>query len=164
MELYPWLVFLHVVGGFAFVLAHGASAVVSLKLRGEHDPTRIGALLDVSAYSLGVSYAALLLLLVTGIAAGFLGDWWGRLWIWASLALLVVLFVAMGALASPYFEALRHGIGQKGMRDGKDAPPPEPLPQPELALLLTSTRPHWVTAIGAIGLLLILWLMAFKPF
>ena len=32
---YPWVVFVHVLGAFTFVLAHGASATVVLRLRRE---------------------------------------------------------------------------------------------------------------------------------
>jgi len=44
MDLTPWLTQLrlvHVLAAFAFVLIHGASAMVAIKLRGERDRTRI---------------------------------------------------------------------------------------------------------------------------
>ena len=47
-SLYNWIVFLHVAGAFTFVLAHGASAGVALKLREERDVPRVQALLELS--------------------------------------------------------------------------------------------------------------------
>ena len=38
---------------------------------------------------------AIVFLLVTGIIAGFVGDWWGERWIWASIAILVLLWAYM---------------------------------------------------------------------
>src|SRR6266511_2088162 len=51
MELYPWLVFLHIGGAFLFVLAHGVSALVAFRLRAERDPGRMTALLELSSTS-----------------------------------------------------------------------------------------------------------------
>ena len=44
MDWQPWLRFAHILGGFTFVLAHGVSIFIALKLRGERDPVRITAL------------------------------------------------------------------------------------------------------------------------
>lgn len=74
---------------FAFVLAHGTSAFVAFRIRSERDTCRIAALLDLSNASMGFMYAALLVLVVAGIAAGVMGHWFARGWIWAALALLV---------------------------------------------------------------------------
>ena len=46
--MYPWVVFLHVLSAFGFLLAHGASAAVMFKVRGEQDRARLHALLDLS--------------------------------------------------------------------------------------------------------------------
>jgi hypothetical protein len=48
MDWYPWLVFGHIVGGFAFVLAHGASAMCAFRLRSARDPLAVRAMLDLS--------------------------------------------------------------------------------------------------------------------
>ena len=39
MDWQPWLVFAHVLGAFTFVLAHGVSIFVALRLRSERDLT-----------------------------------------------------------------------------------------------------------------------------
>jgi hypothetical protein len=164
MNWLPWLVLLHVVGAFGFILAHGVSAHVAIKVRAERDPARIAALLDLSSYSLTVAYISLLALLVGGIAAGFAGDHWGRVWIWIAIGVLVVLLAAMYALASPYYNQLRRAVGMKAYGDKKDAPPPTPLGAAELAAQLESTRPYLLAAIGGVGLILLIGLMVLKPF
>lgn len=164
MEWYAWLVFAHVLGGFGFVLGHGVSAHVAIALRRERDPGRVAALLDLSGMSLTAVYVSLLVLLAAGIAAGFVGDHWGRLWIWAAIGVLVVMFAFMYAIATPYYAGLRRGVGQKAYGDKKDAAPPEPLGAAELAARLDSARPYWLAVIGGIGLAVILWLMVMKPF
>lgn len=164
MDLYPWVVFVHVGGAFTFVLGHGASAMASLRLRAEREPERVRALLDLSSGSLTIAYIGLFLLLVAGVVAGFAGGWWGRLWIWTSLVLLVLIAVAMYPLGSQYYAKVRHAVGMRTYQDKKDDPEPMPGSPAELDALLTGSRPGLLAAIGGIGLLVILWLMMFKPF
>ncbi len=56
--MYRWLIFLHVLGVFGFLLTHGASAIMTLQLRKERDLMRIRALLDLSSNSLGLMYGS----------------------------------------------------------------------------------------------------------
>ncbi len=74
MDLSPfhgWIVFLHVVGVLLFVLAHGVSVAVLLKMRTERDPVALRTLLDLSRTSLNVAGVGFLLWFVGGIVAGF---------------------------------------------------------------------------------------------
>ena len=164
MDWYPWIKLLHVVGAFGFVLAHGASAFAAIRIRSEREPSRVAALLDLSSTSFGLMYTSLTVLLTAGVAAGFIGGFWGRAWIWAAIAVLLVVIGAMYPLGSQHYATVRRAVGIKAYNDPKDAPPPEPLAAPELAPLLTSSRPFLLTAVGGIGLLVILWLMVMKPF
>lgn len=163
-NVYPWLMFVHVGGLLTFVLGHGASAMVSFRLRGEREPARIRALLDLSASSLGIAYVGLLLLLASGIAAGFDGGHWDRLWIWVSLGLLILIAGAMYGLGSAHYAKVRRAVGQKAYSDPKDAPDPTPASPEELERLLDSNRAVVLGAIGGGGLLVILWLMLMQPF
>ena len=164
MDLHGWVVLVHIVAAFVFVLAHGVSMVVMFRIRGETDPARIGAQLDVSLSSIYLAFVALLLMLVSGIVAGFTGDLWGRGWIWASLGLLVALTAYMGWRATGYFDAVRHAIGTRGMHDRKGVEAPAAATSDELAGLLASNRPMEIAAVGGIGLLLIIYLMHAQPF
>jgi hypothetical protein len=161
MNAYPWLVWLHVVGAFVFALGHGTSAVVSFRVRGERERARMAALLDVSQVSQAMMYVGLLVLLAGGIAAGVVGQWFGQLWLWAAIATLVVVLIAMYSIASPYYGRLRGGLGQPAYQ--RKGEPPTPLSDAELTALLDSRRPEVLAAIGFVGLAFILWLMVFKP-
>jgi hypothetical protein len=163
MELHPWLVYLHVMGAFAFVLGHGASVFAAFRLRGERDPGRAAAVLQVSEWGIGLFYIGLLVLLVAGIAAGFTGNFWGRLWIWTAIVVLAVVIAAMYAIATPYYASIRQALGLRPP-PGQKEPVATPIGEAELATLLDSQRPVWLALIGSIGLAVLVWLMLFKPF
>jgi hypothetical protein len=162
--MYNWLVFLHVLGTFGFLLSHGASATVAFQLRRERNRERICALLELSGASYGVMYSSLGLLLLTGIVTGFLGRWWRYVWIWAALALLVAILVLMYVLGSAYYGKVRKAVGMAYFDGRKEHPATEPATPAEIDALLTSRRPVELMAIGGGGLALIVWLMIFKPF
>jgi hypothetical protein len=155
MDLYPWVVLVHVVAAFLFAIAHGVSAFVSFRLRAEREPARVRALLDLSGSALGTMYGALVVLLVAGIAAGITRDWFARLWIWAALATLIVVVVLMYALASRYYASVREAVGVRSISTPKGAPDPTPV---------DSRRPDVIAGIGFAGFVVILWLMVVKPF
>jgi Predicted integral membrane protein (DUF2269) len=160
--MYSWWVYLHILGAFAFVFAHGASALAAFRIRATRDPAQIRTLLDVSSLALGVMYIGLLLLLVGGVAAGIVGERFGEGWIWAALVLLIVIIVAMYAMATPFYGQLRVAAGARA-KDPKVDPNPV-VNQADIDALAGSNRPAVLLAIGTIGFLLILWLMVIKPF
>jgi hypothetical protein len=164
VDWYPWIKLLHVIGAFGFVLAHGASAFAAIRIRDEREPARVAALLDMSGISLGLMYVSLLVLLGAGIAAGFIGGFWGRAWIWVAIGVLALVIGAMYPLGSQHYANVRRAVGIKAYTDPKDAPPPEPMAPAELETLLASNRPYLLAVVGGIGLLVILWLMVVKPF
>jgi MFS family permease len=163
MDWQPWLVFAHILGAFVFVLAHGVSVFVALRVRGEPERARITTLLDLSKSAVAIAAIAVAFLLVTGIAAGFMGDYWGQRWIWVSLAILVLLWGYMSLRGTMYHDAVRHAVGSVGVYDKKgiEAPPADPA---ALATLLAAPRAMELAAVGGIGLVAILYLMVFKPF
>jgi hypothetical protein len=163
MNWQPWLVFAHILGAFIFVLAHGVSVFVTLKLRRERDPARVAAMLDLSRSTVIITAIAVAFLLLSGIVAGFVGSYWGRLWIWAAIVILVLLFFYMGFRGTKYHDAVRHAVGSVGIYDHgvTEAPAPDPV---ALAQLLDSPRAMELAAVGFIGLLVLLWLMVVKPF
>jgi hypothetical protein len=161
--MYEVIVFLHVLGAFAFVLAHGASMLASFRLRSERDQVRQAALLDLSGTAIGLMYIGLAVLLLAGIAAGFIGGHWGRGWIWASLGTLVVVIVVMYSVATPFYSRMRAAAGVPGSDQAASKMKPPPTPE-DLAQLATSARPFWLAAVGGIGLAVLVWLMIDQPF
>ena len=110
-SLYNWIVFLHILGAFTFVLAHGVSAGVSLKLREERELPRVQALLELSNTATQGMYVGLVILLIGGITAAFMAGLWGRGWIWTALVLLVAMIAFMFARASRYYGDVRRAAG-----------------------------------------------------
>jgi hypothetical protein len=167
MDLTPyigWIVFLHVVGVFLFVAGHGVSIAVVYRIRAERDPSRILALLDLSAWSLNLAGIGLLLLLVFGILAGIVAQDFGRLWLWASIVLFVVVGGLMTPMAAIPFSKVRAGLGRKVRGMKPTDPDPVPLPMEQVVAILETLRPNVLAALGGGGFLLILYLMTFKPF
>jgi plastocyanin len=154
--VYQWWVFVHLVGVFGFLIAHGVSMFVAVRLRTERDPRRVSEFLQLSSSAIRAFYVALALLLVGGITAGFLGHWWGRAWIWASIAVLVLTTLAMYGLATPYYR--RVGLVARAKADGETSVTDE-----QFEGILRSGRSSAVMAIGMGGLLIILYFMVFKP-
>jgi hypothetical protein len=164
MVWYPWIVLLHIVGAFLFVASHGVAIWMTVQISRERDRSRITALLDLSSASMTGLYVGLLLVLVGGIWAGIMGDWFRRVWIWLALGLLIAISVVMYVVATPFFKELRAAVGQRTMGLPKDAPDPIPLPDHEIAAIAARTPVNVLAGIGFGGLLIILWLMVVKPF
>lgn len=149
---YLLLRFLHVLGAFGFVAAHGATAIVTFKIRHERNPVRIQTMLDLSRATRGLMYGSFLLLVGAGIATATILSFWSQRWLWTSIAILTVLFGAAFPLAVPYFGAIRRAIAE------------EPVDERKLAGLLAGSRGLWLAWIETLGIVAILYLMMFKPF
>ena len=163
MNWQPWLVFAHILGGFTFVLAHGVSMFVAFRVRRERDEAVVATLLDLSKLAVTIAAFAVIFLLATGIAAGFVGDYWGRRWIWASLGILILLWGYMSFRGTRHHDEVRHAVGTVGIYDKKGTEPP-PADPAAAAALLASSRATELATVGGIGLIAILYLMVFKPF
>lgn len=162
--MYPWLVFIHVAATLGFMLTHGVSMTVSFALKRASSPERVRVLLEISAESYRAMYIALLVLLISGIVAGFGGDWWGEGWIWLSIVLLIAIIVAMALLGGKLYGEARQAAGLPYAVRGKPQPAEPALSQAEIEARLSKANPWLLTVIGYGGILIILWLMMFKPF
>ena len=181
--MYTWIVYLHILGAFAFALAHGTSMLVAFRLRATRDASRIAELLALSQLATRLMYVGLVLLLVGGIWAAFDGDLWGKAWIWLALGLLVGVSVVMYAVATPFYGQMRAAVGESGGQvssagltggqatsaadvTGGHAPSSDgaATTSGDLERLGTSRRPEILALVGGLGLALILWLMVLKPF
>lgn len=160
--MYEWTRLVHIASAFAFILAHGASAAVALQLRRERDPGRVGALLDLSLAAMGpITWIAALLMLLSGVWLGFQASWWGQLWIWASIGILVLVMGLMTPLGGIKLNRIRAALG---ISVDRKKPAPPPVSRSELEAILDQWDPRPLTAVGLGGLLLILALMVLKPF
>jgi hypothetical protein len=167
MDLTPyirWIIFIHVLSAFVFAAGHGVSVIVAFRIRRETDRARMAALLDLSTIAVGIATIALIVVLLVGILAGIVLGSWSKLWIWASLVLLVGIGVAMTPLGIGYFNQIRVALGLR-TRDFKEGQPdPMPASDETLAGILASRRPEQLLLIGGVGFVAILYLMMFRPF
>ncbi len=164
--MYHWLVYLHVLATFAFLLTHGVSSVVALRLRRQRDPAVARAWLELntSGGMMAALYGSLLVLLVSGIISGFMGDWWGNGWIWLSLVLLIGIIVSMFLIGSRHYSLIRKALGMAWFDGRKAQPPVAPASAEEIEALLAKAPAITLAVIGFGGIAVILWLMMFKPF
>lgn len=156
--MYNWLKFLHILGVFAFLVAHGVSVAVAFRLRKERDRARIQSLLELSGATIVLLYVSLAFLTGFGFWAAINGPWWrlNRLWIWEALGILVFATVSMLAMARPYYKRLL----EKTKYRASGAPMAS---DEELVQILRSPIPMVLAAIGFVSLGAILYVMIFKP-
>jgi hypothetical protein len=154
---WQWWLYLHIAGVLTFVGAHGVSMVVLYHVRGERDRRRIAELIAFSGTTTRPMYIALGVLTLGGVGAGLSLHVLSAWWLWISIMILLVTIGLMTALAKPYFRKITAAceVRPSGVPRVSDE---------ELEQLLSSGEAHVITAIGAIGLLAILYLMLFKPF
>ena len=162
--MYDVIKFVHVMAVFGFLMAHGLSAGVAFALKKERNLERVRGLLTLSASSYPVMYSALLILLATGVINGFIGKWWSYGWIWLALILLIVITVLMYPFGRSIYDVARKLAGLPFHEQGKDYPPLEPASAAELDAQLLKGNPLRLTVIGFGGIVIIGYLMIFKPF
>ncbi len=162
--MYLVMVFLHILAVFAFLMAHGVSVAVAFALKRERNLERIRTLLNLSGSSIGVVHISLLIVLVLGVVMGFMGSWWGHGWIWVSLGLLIAMYVYMGLAGSGFYGKVRKAVGQEYMEGTKMHQPDEPATQEVIDALLNKANPALLAVVGYAAIILLTWLMKFKPF
>ena len=162
--LIRWLIFLHILAALTFFLAHGTSAAMAFKIRKETDFARIGAMLDLSWSTMvlmGISFGVMGL---TGIILPFLIHIWNRGYIWASIVLMLFVFIYMAAFNETRYKQLRRLVGLPYMKGSKQLPAEPPSSPDEVAALLNKTSVTGLVVVGYIIPTVVLWLMIFKPF
>jgi hypothetical protein len=162
--MYQFLVFLHIISAFTFFMAHGASAVMSFQIKRETELERIKAILDLSKAALPLAYFSLMALLLAGIGAGIMGTWFSRGWIWAAIVLLVLMWFGMVVYGARVFTPIRKALGL-AYRDRQGEHSAEtPASQEEIMGLIQSSNPFVMAGMYLAFILLMLWLMIYKPF
>ena len=142
---YPWFVLVHIWSLLAFMLSHGAPALIAVRLPAA-DPKTSMAYLNLARdkYVILAMGATLGLVLSTGVSLGFFGGYWNRGWIWATLVGAIVVTFSMSFLGRRQFDK-----ALKALQDGAQ---------------VRRGTPGAAAAVGFIGLFLILWMVLFKPF
>ena len=163
---YPWLLVLHVLCVFGFLAVHGVSMGVWWRVRRERDRAKLSALLDLSVGFVTPMSVALLLLIMSGVLVGVAAAWWfnGQWWLWASVALLVIIIAVMTPLVAIPMSEMRRGLGMPSRADVKAGIVPTPVDDAALDRLLLDRRPAIGSSIAIAGIVVITWLMESKPF
>jgi 4-hydroxybenzoate polyprenyltransferase len=142
--MYRWIVFIHIASVLGLLLVHPVT--VAFHLKQERNDVRIRELLEVSEAASKLRWFFFGLIIVSGVVLGFMGSWWGTAWIWAAL----VVFVAIGVVMNLY-----GGRTIDRIADTHD--------DTEMERLLTRFSPWLLAVTGTGGLLVVLFLMLFKP-
>jgi hypothetical protein len=154
---YHFWVLLHLLGVAAFLISHGGSMFVLFRIRKlGGDRNKIEDLLAFSGETVVPMYVSIGVLIVAGSIAGFAGKWFHYWWIWAAIGVLAATTGLMTVTARPYVQRVKAACAVRptGVPRASDE---------ELTELLNGSTPAVVTAIGVVGLLVIFYLMIFKP-
>ncbi len=154
---WQWWLLVHLTGVLVFVGAHGVSMFVMFRIRGERDRQRIAELITFSGTTTRPMYIGLAILTVGGVGAGLTLHLFSQWWLWIAIGILLITIGLMSGLAKPYFRRITASceIRPSGVPRVSDE---------ELEQLLRSGEATVISVIGIVGLLLILYLMLFKPF
>jgi 4-hydroxybenzoate polyprenyltransferase len=142
--MYRWIVFVHIASVLGLLLVHPVT--VAFHLKEERNDIRIRELLEVSEAASILRWIFFGVTLASGILLGFMGSFWGSFWIWAALATFIAIAVVMNVYGGRTIDRIA---------DTRD--------DAEMERLLTRFRPGILAVTGAGGLLVILYLMLFKP-
>jgi hypothetical protein len=164
MDFYPWVVIAHVFFVIIAFAAHGTSAFAMFQARRETDRARLAAVLDLSQASLGIAGVALILGLVLGIVAAIMGGHFGRLWPWAAIGVVVIVFGVMTPVGANPMSDLRKSLGLPGRGDKPGQPPRPPGSTADVEAAQARLRPDLLSVIGIVAIAVLVWLMEAKPF
>jgi len=142
--VYQWIVFIHIASVLGLLLVHPVT--VAFHMKEERDDTRIRELLEVTEAASTLRWVFFGLVIVSGVVLGFLGSWWSSAWIWIALAIFVLIGLTMNLYGGRMIDRIA---------DTRD--------NAEMERLLSRFRPWFLAVTGAGGLLVILFLMFFKP-
>jgi hypothetical protein len=157
--MYQVVVFLHVLGVLLFMFLHGVSAIVLFVLARQENPEHMRVLIALRGMVSPAVAVLSLLILVTGVIAASMGNWWRMGWPQVSLALFIGIAILMSAIGRRYFDRVAAGLGSTATSDASSAALPA-----DLVAQLRRPPAMLLMSVGLVGLGVILWLMLFKPF
>jgi hypothetical protein len=152
-------VFLHLTGVSVFLIVHGVQIWMMLALKPCFpDRDRIFDRAEISRRATLPMYLSLAVLLVFGVVAGVADEWFtgNAAWLWASIIILLVVTALMSLVATAFMRSVREATTR--WADGSYR-----LDDDQLKALLDGPQVALSTAIGGVGLMVILWLMVYKP-
>lgn len=164
LALIPWLIFIHILGAITFFLAHGTSIAMAFQLRRETDFARIRALLDLSMSTMITMFISFLVMGIPALIMPFILRIWNRGWIWASIVLMIIVFLYMVFMNDKRYKHLRRMVGLPYMIGGKNFPAEEPASQEEVVAHIRKLNVNEMVIVGYVIPMIVLWLMVFKPF
>jgi hypothetical protein len=163
-QLIRWLIFLHILSALTFFMAHGTSAAMAFKVRRETDFARIRAMLDLSLSTMIIMAISFLIMGLTGLILPFLINIWNKGYIWASIVLMLFVFVYMVMFNETSYKKLRRLVGLPYRVRNKELPAEAPVSAEEVATLLNKINITGLVVVGYVIPAIVLWLMVFKPF
>jgi len=164
LALIPWLIFLHTLSAITFFLAHGTSMAMAFQIRKETDFARIRAMLDLSEATLIPAFIAFLVMGVSGLVMPFILKLWSKGWIWASIFLILVVFLQMVFMNEKRYKILRKLVGLPYRQGNKIFPAESPASPAEMEAHLKKMNVTDLVIVGYVIPMFVLWLMVFKPF
>lgn len=159
--MYNWLVFLHIFFAFLFILTHGAHAAAMLKFHGESDPEQSLTFFNNVPDVKYVRYLALAMS-AFGVLAAILPGWWSKGWVWLSTIIFLVISWVMSKYGAGYYGIIFNAANR--LIEAKKTNVDLPAAQKEFDDARNAPHARIVSTVGILGLVLILWLMRFKPF
>jgi len=142
--MYRWILFIHIASVLGLLLVHPVT--IAFHLKEERVDVRIRELLEVSEAASALRWIFFGLVVVSGVVLGFLGSWWGSIWIWAALVIFGLIALVMNRYGGRTIDQIA---------DTKD--------DAQMERLLARFNPWILAATGTGGLLVVLYLMMFKP-
>ena len=113
-------------------------------------------MLNNNVRNLRITY---LVIIVTGAIAGVITPWWRQGWMWTALGVMILIWIVMKRMAPIYLTAVDN-IAEEAMKNKADPTAIEKFKND----LKARSEPEIMAITSGIGLLIILWLMMFKPF
>jgi uncharacterized membrane protein len=128
----------------------------TVMLRRFKEPQQVAGILQLSAATVSAFYISTVVLLVGGVGAGVVGQWFDEGWIWVSLGLLIGVGILMFPIARRHFRRIRMVLElmDTGTAVSRD----------DFIRVVSSGNPILTAGTGFVALLLIVYLMVLKPF
>jgi small-conductance mechanosensitive channel len=159
--MYNWLVFLHILFAFLFMLAHGVHAAAMLEFRGEPDPERSLTFFNIVPTPMLIRVLTVLLGF-PAFAAVALAGWWQKGWVWASVVVFVIISFVMFQYGAGYYNIIE-GAARRAV-EARKTNVNVPAAMEVFDKARNAPNAMVVSVVGIVGLAIILWLMRFKPF